>query len=120
MIVEPEKLKCELTDITPPIGSGWFGPRVHGYEDVVGAMLGERCGGDTVAIATGDGDWTEPDSMQGLLLETYASSGVPSGSPIKFDGPVMVMSGGGNLRAIVRNLKTGNYEGYIVTANCSE
>ncbi|MGB9243577.1 MAG: hypothetical protein WCC03_09505 [Candidatus Acidiferrales bacterium] len=120
IIVEPEKLKCELTDVTSTIGRGWVGPKVHGYDDVVGATVGERCGGDTMAIATGAGDWTEPDSMQGLLLETYASSGIPSGSPIKFDGPVMVMSGGVNLRAIVRNLKTGNYEGYIVTATCSQ
>jgi hypothetical protein len=120
IIAEPEKLKCEPTEVTSTIGSGWVGPNVRGYEDVVGSELGQRCGGDTVAIATGNGDWTEPDSMQGLLLETYASRGVPSGSPIKFDGPVLVMSGGVSLRAIVHNLKTGNYEGYIVTATCSQ
>jgi hypothetical protein len=120
IIVQPEKLKCELTDVTYTIGDGWLGTRPPGYEDVVGSELGQRCGGDTVAIATGDGDWTEPDSMQGLLFETYASGAVPSGSPIKFDGPVMAMKGGLNLRAIVHNLKTGNYEGYIVTATCNE
>jgi len=46
---------------------------------------------------------------------------VLSGGPIEFDGAIMSMHGDDreSVRVIVRNLKTGNYEGYIVTATCS-
>jgi hypothetical protein len=66
-------------------------------------------------------DWTQPDSLQAYLVEDFREGGEASGSAIEFDGPVLALHGEGQntLRAIVRNLKTGNYEGYIVTATCN-
>jgi hypothetical protein len=46
---------------------------------------------------------------------------VPSGNTLEFDGPVMALQAdpeGSSARAVVRNLKTGEYEAYIVTATC--
>jgi hypothetical protein len=85
-------------------------------------LLSERCGDKSVALASGNGDWTQPDALQAYLLsDLVRSNAVPSGSPIEFDGPIMSAHGDEkeSLRAIVHNLKTGNYEGYIVTATCS-
>jgi hypothetical protein len=85
------------------------------------ASIADRCANKMVALASGNGDWTQPDSLQAYLVEDFREGGEASGSAIEFDGPVLALHGEGQntLRAIVRNLKTGNYEGYIVTATCN-
>ena len=103
-----------------------IGPRVpvdipgHKGSDYVGLFA--QCGNGSVVFATGTGDWTQPDSIQGYLNKDWKTPAVPAGAAIEFDGPVVALWREGResaARAIVHNLKTGNYEGYIVTATCS-
>ena len=118
-IEHPSKIECaHWDDVT--IGRRWIGPAIPGHEGNAGGVLGDRCGSKSVALASGDGDWAQRDAIQGYLLSD--NDMVPSGSPIEFDGPVIAVRGGdkSSVRAIVHNLKTGNYEGYIVTATCSQ
>ncbi|HKV47992.1 MAG TPA: hypothetical protein VJN69_07875 [Candidatus Acidoferrales bacterium] len=83
-----------------------------------------QCRFQPVALVTGGGDWTQPDFVQAYELRTSGSDApAPSGSPINFGGPVMAIwpSGApGIARAVVRNLQTGNYEAYVITATCSQ
>jgi hypothetical protein len=120
-IEHPSKVECELWDDVT-IGQRWIGPVIPGHDGGVGATLADRCGNKSIALVSGDGDWTRPDSIQGYLLADDDVGAVSSGSPIEFDGPVMAIRGvtNGSLRVIVHNVKTGNYEGYNVTATCSQ
>ena len=100
------------------------GPRIRvpGHEESESALLGERCDGRFVILVSGNGDWTQPDAIQGYALADLDGQAAVSGSPIEFDGPVLALYREGKqsaARAVVHNLKTGNYEGYIVTATCS-
>ncbi len=85
-------------------------------------VLSERCGDKSVALVSGNGDWTQPDSLQGYLFSDIVNpNAVPYGGAIEFDGPIMSMQADDreSVRAIVHNLKTGNYEGYVITATCN-
>jgi hypothetical protein len=97
-------------------------PKVPGHQQDEIVELTNRCGADSVVLASGTGDWTQPDTIQGYLLPEILAQAIPSGSPLELDGPVMNLHGEGTelaANAIVLNLKTGNYEGYIVTAACN-
>jgi hypothetical protein len=125
-IQQPSTVECALWK-DPYIGRVFVGPKVPGHNEDEGGVLTDRCGKHSVLLVSGDGDWTQSDTMQGYLLADFLAEGVPSGSPIEFDGPIVAVRGDAirgddkdSLRVIVRNLKTGNYEGYIVTATCSE
>ncbi len=120
-IEDPRKIECELWDDVT-IGRRWIGPTFPGHEGDAGGVLSDRCGVKMVGLVSGNGDWTQPDSIQGLLLADNDADAIPSGRPINFDGPVTVVRANdkGSLRVIVHNLKSGNYEGYIVTATCSQ
>jgi len=89
--------------------------------DTVSTAL--QCRSHPIALATGGGDSTQPDFIQAYELRTTGSDApAPSGSPINFDGPVLAIwpgSASGAARAVVRNLQTGNYEAYVVTATCN-
>jgi hypothetical protein len=72
-------------------------------------------------LSTGTGDWTQPDSVQGYLLSSLSGDAVPSGAAIEMEGPVVALNREGRqsaVQALVYNLKTGYYEGYVVTAIC--
>jgi hypothetical protein len=117
---DPDKVKCS-PHITILAGAR-VGVRVPDHETYQSELLSERCGDKSVALVSGNGDWTQPDSLQGYLLnDVVRPDAVPAGSPIDFDGPIMSMESDDreSVRVIVHNLKTGNYEGYIVTATCS-
>jgi len=96
---------------------------VSGFAGTVGAILPGTCGSATPALISGIGDWTQSDSIQGYLLNT-TTSGPPenrSGNVIEFDGPVLSVQADpetSTARVVIHNLKTGNYEAYIVTATC--
>jgi hypothetical protein len=117
---EPEKMKCSewysvMPTKTVPL-------RIPRHEDSARAILNVKCGVNTILIVSGTGDWTQPDTLQGFLHAGPEQQAVPSGSPIPFDGPVLNMRPDwkdSTVRAIVHNLKTGNYEGYLVAATCS-
>src|ERR1700722_5216836 len=101
------------------------GPSIHvpGHEESESALLGERCGRLFIILASGNGDWTQPDTIQGYALANLDGQATAPGSPIEFDGPVLALYREGKqsaARAIVHNLKTGFYEAYIVTATCSQ
>jgi hypothetical protein len=98
------------------------GIHVSGHEESESALLGDRCDGNSVVLVSGNGDWTQPDLLQGYMLSESGGQAIASGSPVEFDGPVMSLNPGANqsaVEAVVHSLKTGNYEAYIVTATCS-
>ena len=86
------------------------------------ASVGLECDGRAVVLATGKGDWTQPDFIQAYEMDTAGHpAAMPAGNPVEFAGPVTSLwatGGSGVARAVVHNLKTGNYEAYVVTASC--
>lgn len=83
--------------------------------------IASQCRAHPIALATGGGDWTQPDFVQAYEMSGVA--GTASGSPVNFEGPVTAIWPGdakGRARVIVRNLRSGNYEAYVVTATCSQ
>lgn len=83
-----------------------------------------QCRSHPIALATGGGDWTQSDFIQAYEMRSLNREGVvPSGGAVNFDGPVMAIwpaSAPAVARAVIRNLQTGNYEAYVVTATCSQ
>ena len=95
---------------------------IPGKPESLGTTIQGSCRGEFISLFTGDGDWTQTDSIQGYLTKALPMPMVPSGSPLQFDGPVIYLHPDPDVssaRAIVHNLKTGNYEAYVVTATCS-
>src|ERR1700735_2696003 len=87
----------------------------------VGAVVSEDCHGKAISLETGDGDWTEPDSVTAYLFKPGPHPHRPENA-MHFDGPIISLQAAQDstaARAVVHNLKTGNYEAYIVTATCS-
>ena len=86
------------------------------------ALTSLECDDRSVALATGSGDWTQADFVQGYEIGTAKGQGaMASGNPLEFKGPVTALwaMGGGVARAVVQNLQSGNYEAHLVTATCS-
>jgi hypothetical protein len=108
---------------SPPSDPPAAAVRISGLPDAETTRLNETCGDNrAIFLATGEGDWTRSDLVQGYLEKIRPEPAVASGSPIEFDGPVLSLqldTDPTSVRAVVHNLKTGNYEGYIVTATCS-
>ena len=87
--------------------------------DVV--TLAPVCGSEWQVLATGAGDWTQPDRLQ--LYEITDQRAVAVGQPLDVPGPVMSLwpaADGKSARAVVKNLETGFYEASIVTPSCSK
>lgn len=86
------------------------------------ASVGLECDGRPVVLATGKGDWTQPDSIQAYEIDTTGrTAAVLTGNPVDFAGPVTSLwptGASGVARAVVHNLKSGNYEAWVVTASC--
>lgn len=118
-ILDPDRAQCLEKQVWP---GPRLNPKVVGHEESEKELLPGRCREKSVVLATGNGDWTQPDTVQGYLLSDLNAEAEPSGSPIAMDGPVMSLVPDGrqsSARAVVRSLKTGNYEAYVITANCS-
>jgi hypothetical protein len=119
-IENPKEMRC-----VPSKDAAFLdGPEFHvaGHNGNESALLGERCDGRFIILTSGSGDWTQPDLIQGFALADLGGQATASGSPIEFDGPIVALHREGTqsaARAVVRNLKTGNYEAYIVTATCN-
>jgi hypothetical protein len=95
---------------------------VSGRPATLGALLPGNCRDEMISLYTGVGDWTQSDFIQGYLTKRIPLPMVPSGNPIQLDGPVISLQPdpeSSSARVVVRNLKTGNYEAYIVTTTCS-
>jgi hypothetical protein len=117
-VAQPETMKCFTTGVQhdgPPELDTQIG--VPGIGEA--ALLGSVCGARSAALASGTGDWTQTDTLQGY--ESTAGQFRVSGAPLETAGPVTSLvpgSASGSARVIVYNLKTQNYEAYIVTATC--
>jgi hypothetical protein len=120
LLSNPEEVHC---DSSGPWRSWSSGPRgVPGREGSVSTELSEKCEGGLIELVSGSGDWTQPDSIQPFEYAQAGVPAVPAGNTLNFDGPVMsLMSNGMGViaRVVVHNLRTGNYEAYLVTATCS-
>jgi len=115
--LDPAKVQC-----APDRGrSTSVKVKIPGHEESESVLLPDRCGEESIVLSTGNGDWTEPDSIQGYLLPGLDQNARVSGAPIQMQGPVISLSCDlkqSGAHAIVHNLKTGNYEAYVVTATC--
>ena len=84
------------------------------------ATVGLACDARPVVLATGKGDWTQADFVQTYEMDTSGrAAAVLTGSPVAFAGPVIALWSTGTsgvARAVVRDLKSGNYEAWVVTA----
>jgi hypothetical protein len=86
------------------------------------ASVGLQCDGRPVLLSTGKGDWTQPDFIQAYEIDATGHAATLAGNPVEFAGPVTSLwstGAAGAARAVVHNLKTGEYEAYVVTASCS-
>jgi hypothetical protein len=95
--------------------------KIPGFLNSVMTALPGKCFGEFVFLFTAEGDWTQSDSIHARLTKGIPLPLVPSGNTLEFDGPVMALHSGpdsNSARAIVHNLKTGEYEAYVVTATC--
>jgi hypothetical protein len=113
-------LQCKT--YTPARRLGGPFVKIPGLPNSVGAGIEEKCQGKFVSLFTAESDWTQPDSIRGYMAKGIPLPVVPAGNTLEFDGPVIVLHSGpedSSARAIVHNLKTGDYEAYIVTATCS-
>jgi hypothetical protein len=96
--------------------------KTPGLPNSVGIRVLGRCRSEFISLYSGEGDWTQKDSIRGYLVNLNPIVAAAPGDGLPLDGPVLSLAQEPDAtaaRAIVHNLKTGNYEGYIVTATCS-
>lgn len=96
--------------------------KTPGLPNSVGIRVLGRCRGEFIALYSGEGDWTQKDSIRGYLVNLNPIVAAAPGDAIPLDGPVLSLAREQDIsvaRAVVYNLKTKNYEAYIVTATCS-
>lgn len=100
-----------LIDLAP----GEPSPPGKGIELVIGSV----CGGLNQFLATRAGDYTQTDSLQ--LYQAESNVPVPVSTELEFPGPIIDLHSALDApRAIVRNLKTGNYEAYRLSFSCTQ
>lgn len=79
------------------------------------------CGSGWQILSTSRRDNTELDSI--AVYEWSGSEFRSLSDPLELDGTVVAMwstENGGPARAVVHNLKTGNYEAYLLKVGCSQ
>jgi hypothetical protein len=118
-LTEPEIVHCSSGRV-----HSWIYPYIElpGHEGSEFIPLSEKCDGGLIVLASGTGDWTQPDSIQGFEYVQKGTPAVPAGNMLNFEGPIMSLLPDGEgviARVVVHNLKTENYEAYLVTATCS-
>ncbi len=72
-------------------------------------------------FVTGTGDDTQPDSVQ--MMESRTPDPIVVSNQLEFPGPIVDIhydSNDPSARAIVRNLRTGNYEAYHLSISCEQ
>ena len=83
------------------------------------AKIRSECGGTDLFLLTGLRDYTEPDSVQ--AFQGRAGGGAAASTELDLPGPVMALHYLSDApRAIVRNLKSGNYEAYLFSITCGQ
>jgi hypothetical protein len=97
------------------LAPGGTAPRGKGIELVIESA----CGGANQFLATSGCDYTETDSLQVFQMES--GSPVAVSTELDVRGPILDLhSGPVAPRAVVRNLKTGNYEAYQLSFSCGQ
>jgi len=85
------------------------------------ATIETGCDNEWQVLATGTGDWTQPDQIQ--IYEIRDRAAVKIGQPLDFPGPILALWSSADLksaRVVSRNLQTGLYEASTVSVSCSE
>ena len=85
------------------------------------ATVKTDCGTGWQILSTSKRDRTELDSISVYEWSSYEFRALSD--PLELDGPVVSMwsgENGGPARAVVHNLKTGNYEAYLLKVGCSQ
>lgn len=118
-LVVPSEVLCAARE-----GVSSWGPSAYvpGHEGSLATGLSQKCSGSQVVLVSGNGDWTEPDTLQGFEEIQIKAPPVPTGNILNFDGPILALDENGPgvvARTVIHNLKTGDYEAYLVTATCS-
>lgn len=96
--------------------------KIPGLPNSLGILTSGVCRDETVSLYTGEGDWTQTDLIQGYLINLNPVSAAAVGDAVQTNGPVTSLQREHDTsaaRAVAHNLKTGEYEAYIVTATCS-
>ncbi len=96
----------------------------HGSQS---ALIDAACRSTAKILATGTGDYTQPDTIQ--AFDDVSGAPIPSSNELNFPGPVLVLHefidvypsvNRKTVTAIVRDLRTGNYEAYHLSATCGQ
>jgi hypothetical protein len=85
------------------------------------AAVKTDCGSGWQILSTSRRDRTELDSI--AVYEWSGNEFRALSDPLELDGPVVAMwsgENGGPARTVVHNLKTGNYEAYLLKVGCSQ
>jgi hypothetical protein len=119
----PDTVKCEEAKVTPKddsSGADLAAAEVPGFEGVEAVRLGSACGRDSLLLASGGGDWTQPDKLQ--IFESASGHATPVGAALNFPGPILALRLAADrktVRAISKNLATGRYEAANVSLSCN-
>src|SRR5262249_61113596 len=76
------------------------------------------CGSGWQILASGTGDWTQPDLLQAFDLSQGAT---PVTSAVEVPGPVTALwaaADSGSAAVVARNLATGKYEAFSFSIGC--
>ncbi len=87
--------------------------------ELVGLQTG--CRGGWQILASGTGDYGEPDTLQAYEIVNHKA--VEASVPVDFEGPVLALwplPNGSEAMAITQNLKTAEYEAYRVSISCGQ
>ena len=118
---DPDLTGVVQCKISPPNHNIVERMTIPGLPNSLGTLVYGECRGETISVYTGEGDWTQTDFLQGYLISLGPISAVAVGDAIQVRGPVISLQPERDtsaVRAIIRNLKTEEYEAYIVTATC--
>jgi hypothetical protein len=117
----PETIQCSET----ATGKGATGPVAGSTVQIAGrdaeaVRLDGGCGADSLLLASGAGDWTQPDAIRAYTSADDQRATLSK--PLDFAGPVLVLwpeSDRKSARVVSRNLLTGMYEASIVSISCN-
>ena len=82
------------------------------------ATIKAECSDSWFVLGSRSADWTRPDGLQ--LFNVSGSELQPAGREIELPGPVLAMwnAGAAQINVASRNLQTGAYEAYAISAAC--
>jgi len=109
-------LKCERASIL--IALAYLSAPVPSRGDQ-GALPSLRCEVGNVALGTGTGDYTQPDTVV-AYARAWPGPGEALSAALTLPGPVIEVSANsdGSTVAVTRDLQNGNYEVYRITVAC--